>query len=100
MLKQKFIISKVWEGKELCKDLGFISNKKSVEVAIELYKSKNYTVTTINQINKLAMTHFNDKYPLDDKVNDETINRHSDAEYYFMDGVKWIIHYLTQTNFK
>ena len=44
MLKQKFIISKVWEGKELCKDLGFISNKKSVEVAIELYKSKDYII--------------------------------------------------------
>lgn len=94
MLKQKFIISKIWEGKELCKDLGYASNKEGVKVAIEIYESKGYTVVTIDQINKLAMAYFDKEYPLDNKANDKTINRHSDAEYYFMHGVKLVIRHL------
>jgi len=44
LFKQKYIISKVWSGKELCKDLGFVENKEGLKIAIELYESKKYNV--------------------------------------------------------
>jgi len=93
----KLLISKVWTSKDLCKDLGYVHNNEGTKVAIELYENKGHIIIDLTQIDKSAMAHFDNEYPLDSKANDKTINRHSDAEYYFMIGVKWIIHQLVKT---